>query len=266
MKQLPLALILLCALAAQASADETFDLRLKYHKGQVLRVTQSVSKKLSGSQEYGPQAVPLEIEEQRTTAFSETIESSKDGRRQKVTRKYTKSHMRVVQNGEKRQADTPLAGKTVTFEIDGEQIKILAPANLPDSAKALLQPEDWNEMMPAKPVAIGHKWQVTGEALRRVLVQRKTEWKSGKMQCRLLEIKDGRAQIDVTASFKLFSKAQKIHTSTTLAGRIVVDLTRHLVTAQTLAGTTRMTAKLKQNGMQLLIDVKGPTRMTLKVQ
>lgn len=208
--------------------------------------TQKMAAEQKGSQKKTMEI--LEVQGDKVTRasfhFEEDVEEKRDPGRDGMVRR-----------------EKPLHGRKVTVRIEDGKAAYDPEEGLDAEAKNALRLEDnFAKTFPARPIAVGETWDVTGEALKSMFQDPKMD---GKLTARLAEVKDFQGRRSAFLDVRIDMKGEAeggVTVTVALKGSVIVWIERGYTLQAKLEGTTSLAARNDQ------YEMKGEGPMTVDVQ
>jgi hypothetical protein len=157
--------------------------------------------------------------------------------------------------------EKPLHGRKVTVQAKDGKTAYDPEEGLDQEAKNSLRLEDnFSKTFPARPIAVGETWDVSGDALKSMFQDQKMD---GKLTAKLTEVKEfeGRRCAFLDVAIEMKGQAEGGVTITiALKGAVIVWIERGYTLQAKLEGTTSMAASNDQ------FEMKGEGPMTVDVR
>jgi hypothetical protein len=260
---------LLAALLLVLAAQEKEKITLKWNpkQGDVLTATEKTAIEAKGS----AQGQELEFTNKSTKKTVTTYTTVKEGKVTKKTIEFKESTEEGRQPGQddEQKKELDLHGKTVTLmEKDGKLVMEGADDVDEKETKKLKLDDGWAHFLPAKEIAVGDSWEITGDALKKAMEDE--EFDGGKVTFKLKEVKE----IDkvkcavLQATFDVQGTAQEgqIKLKLKLEGEVVVRIDRGYAMSMKAKGTIVITSA--DSDEDPMFKAEGPmtleTSQTLK--
>ncbi len=279
------ALLLLLALPAaaqEAPAPERHDLRPRYAEGERWEAEASLSLLLD--LRLSVPSVDLERtsqQEQRVRRRSQSrVRAARDGAPLEVERRYLEAIVGSRDPGAPRLSRElhPLHQRRLILDLDPRgRLRVRVPKDAPPLAESAAEDEVLTEryeaVLPAEPVAVGERWRIEGERLRRALGPGLGRDPTGAIECTLAAVReealDEEAEperyavvaLELAVAGRQGPEPDAPRLETRLRGELYFSLAHRKLAAVTLRGEARLHQTRREEGHVLELEGRGPVEI-----